>query len=92
MSARYSTIGNEILRHADMLDSEGSEKNGNRILNFLRHICINCIACLLTQEKMNFSLCVTRLLRTADLTELCDIKKSDDFNETTHAAIVLAVC
>jgi len=41
---------------------------------------------------MCVSLCVTCLLREADRRELCDFQKSDDVNETIHAAIVLVVC
>ena len=68
MSASYSSIGNELLRLPDMLDFEGTEKQGNRILNFIRNICINCRllpACSQTKE-IYVSLCVTRLLQTVD--------------------------
>jgi len=41
---------------------------------------------------MCVSLCVTRLLQTADWTELCDFQKSDDVNEIIHAETVLVVC
>lgn len=43
-------------------------------------------------KEMYVSLYVTCLLPTADCTQLCDFHKSDDFNETIHAAIVLVVC
>jgi hypothetical protein len=67
-SASYSSIGNELHRIPDMLDFEGTEKQGNRILNFLRNICINCRllpVCSQTKE-IYVSLCVTHLLQTVD--------------------------